>query len=219
MKKSILIAIVSFFAFSSAQAQTEQGTVFVGGSLGLMSSNSKTKVGNNETETNKNLSYNFSPRVGYFIANNTAVGISLGYGGSKRVNYGLVTKNTFTASTINAGLFAQQYFMLLPQFGLTGGLSADYFFGPSKSENENTITGVITKTEYNYSNLIFGLNGGGVWFPTPQIGVSAGISILNYSLTTQKEKNSNPEIKEKDSAFEFGIRSTSFDIGFNYYFN
>ena len=219
MKKSILIAIVSFFAFSSAQAQTEQGTVFVGGNLGLMSSSSKFKIGNTETETNKNLSYNFSPNIGYFVANNTAIGINLGYGGRKDIEYNGITKNTFTSTSVNAGLFAQHYFMLLPQFGLTGSLYADYSFGPLKVENENTVTGAVAKTEYKSSNIAFGLNGGGVWFPSSHIGISAGIGILNYTIYKQEEKNATPEVKLKDSGFNFGLSSTNFNLGFNYYFN
>ena len=72
MKKFYLtLAAVAALTFAS-QAQTEKGKFIVGGGLGFDTESVK------DTD-NKSTSFNIMPSAGYFVADNIAVGVGLGY--------------------------------------------------------------------------------------------------------------------------------------------
>src|SRR5690606_28845292 len=72
MKKFYLtLAAVAALTFAS-QAQTEKGKFIVGGGLGFDTESVK------DTD-NKSTSFNIMPSAGYFVADNIAVGLCLGY--------------------------------------------------------------------------------------------------------------------------------------------
>ncbi len=211
-----MAVVAVLLAASAVNAQTTEGTIVTGGSIGFNSSTSKTTTGGTAVKDYKNSSFNILASGGYFIADKTAVGLNIGFSTSKKINYGINnSKSTTTYSPITVGLFAQRYFMFQPQFGLTGSFNALMDFGTSKTENlTNNIT---TITKSSDSNLNFGFNGGAVWFPTPHIGISANVGILNYYISTTKSKDVKPEVKKKTSGFDFGLSSSTINLGFNYF--
>lgn len=216
MKKITMAVIAALFAVSAVNAQTSKGTILVGGSLGFSSGNSSTTTGNTEVKDYKRSSFNILASGGYFVADNTSVGLNIGFSSSKNINYGLNnSKTTSTYSPMTVGLFAQRYFMFQPQFGLTGSFNALMDFGTSKTES--VAANITTTTKSGQSNLNFGFNGGAIWFPTQHIGISANVGILNYYIKTTKSKDINPEVKKKTSGFDFGLSSSTINLGFNYF--
>ncbi len=107
MKKLILSA-VAVFTLTFANAQEEiptygfsEGNFFVEGNIGFNSTNDK----NSDTKTN---SFNFNPKAGYFISDDLAVGLDLGFGSNKsEVNGTNVVEN----SVVGIGAFARYYFL------------------------------------------------------------------------------------------------------------
>src|SRR5690554_4554520 len=97
MKKLILSAM-AVFALSFAHAQEEESTfgfgegdIFVEGNIGFGSTNNK----NTEVKTS---SFEFNPKAGYFISEDLAVGLELGFGSSKEKFDGQDTdKNSYVA--------------------------------------------------------------------------------------------------------------------------
>ena len=85
MKKVILVATILVAGFTSANAQTEKGTVLLGGNISF------------QTSDGENL-FSASPNVGVFVAKNIAVGIR----GS------IATSEGFTAWSV--GPFVRGYF-------------------------------------------------------------------------------------------------------------
>jgi hypothetical protein len=71
MKKLLLLAAVSIFGLT-ASAQTEKGNVVLGGSVFYTSTE-------NNPDNGKISSVGIIPNAGYFIADNFAVGLGLGY--------------------------------------------------------------------------------------------------------------------------------------------
>src|SRR5690554_452060 len=109
MKKLILSAM-AVFALSFAHAQEEEstfgfgeGNIFVEGNIGFGSTNDK----NTETKTSN---FNFAPKAGYFISDDLAVGLDLGFGSNKTEVAGTETVKT---STVGFGAFARYYFLEL----------------------------------------------------------------------------------------------------------
>ncbi|MDP4264554.1 MAG: hypothetical protein Q8941_18635 [Bacteroidota bacterium] len=85
MKKIILIATLIVTGFINAEAQTENGTVLLGGDISFETSNG-------------NGVFTASPRVGYFVVKNFAVG----------GEFNLLTSEGFTSWAI--GPFVRGYF-------------------------------------------------------------------------------------------------------------
>ncbi|HTJ49788.1 MAG TPA: autotransporter outer membrane beta-barrel domain-containing protein [Cyclobacteriaceae bacterium] len=76
MKK---IALVTVFALviSTSFAQTQQGRMMVGGSLGFSGHTDKTKNNNTTVTTDKYTTFSLAPQFGYFVIDNLAVGAGL----------------------------------------------------------------------------------------------------------------------------------------------
>lgn len=220
MKKTTLFTIFILVLGFAGQAQISQGTFFVGGSLGFATNTSKVKVGPNESTTSEMSSFTFAPSVGYFVADRTAVGLRAGISSTKNVNYqGNGDKTTTTRTPIDVGIFAQRYFMIIPEFGFTGGVFVSTRFGNEKVEDFDQSTNTTTVTESSISGFTAGLTGGTIWFPTPNLGFHTQVGILSFTTETETVKDSNPEISSTDSGFNFDLSSMSLLFGFHYYFN
>lgn len=107
MKKLILSAM-AVFALSFAHAQEEESTfgfgegdIFVEGNIGFGSTNDK----NTETKTSN---FNFAPKAGYFISDDLAVGLDLGFASNKTEVAGTETEKI---SAVGIGAFARYYFL------------------------------------------------------------------------------------------------------------
>src|SRR5690554_1664089 len=109
MKKLILSA-VAVFALTFANAQEgeptfgfSEGDFLIEGNIGFGSTNDK----NFDVKTS---SFNFNPKAGYFISDDLAVGLDLGFGSNKTEVAGTETAKT---STVGIGAFARYYFLEL----------------------------------------------------------------------------------------------------------
>jgi outer membrane protein W len=77
MKKIITVIALALIC-SGAYAQFNQGRYLVGGSVGFVTTTSKTKTDNATTKNGSSTSFTLAPDVGYFIIDNLAVGAGLG---------------------------------------------------------------------------------------------------------------------------------------------
>lgn len=117
MKKVILtVAAVFAFGFANAQDKTEstgsgfgKGDVFVTGMFNV----GTTKEGDAKTST-----FNFSPKVGYFVSENIAIGLGLGFETSENA---AKTKT----DEFSVGAFGRYYFTPSSQFSVFGQLGFD----------------------------------------------------------------------------------------------
>lgn len=219
MKKILTFTIVAILFSFTAQAQISQGTLFLGGSLGFASSSTDDKVGNTETRTLESTSFSVAPSIGFFVADKTAIGLRASFSSTESTFIGGNGDKTInTRIPVNIGLFAERYFMVIPEFGFTAGLFGNVVTGSSKREVVDGTTGIVVATENSISGFNAGLNAGTIWFPTPHIGISAQVGLLSFSSETETVKNSNPEISETQRGFNFDASTMNLNFGFHYYF-
>lgn len=198
MKKVILLAgILCVFNLSMLFAQTEKGNVLLGlsSSFGLTGNNpnmmslefssSKEKSdgsGTNGFSPNKTTSFNLSPKVGYFIKKNLAIGLdvsmSLSHSNQHSTNYTM----TSNGSLYTAGPFVRYYITtgkVLPFIELGGSLGLannkdDYY------NNSNELKQSILMLE------------GGVGVAVPLGDRVSFDGMLDYRSITVKDVKNNP---------------------------
>ncbi|MBU2927240.1 outer membrane beta-barrel protein [Winogradskyella psychrotolerans] len=108
MKKLLFTAAVAVLGFTSVNAQEEvktysfgEGDIFLEGMVGFNSSNDK------NTEVKEN-SFEVSPKLGYFMSEDLAIGGELSFISSKEETAGT---DTADQSTFGVGVFARYYFL------------------------------------------------------------------------------------------------------------
>lgn len=79
-----LIASLTLLFTANMNAQTERGSFMIGGELGLSSSSSSVTTNGNgnvaaQVATNNSTQFNIAPSIGYFFAENFAVGVGIDY--------------------------------------------------------------------------------------------------------------------------------------------
>ena len=170
MKKLLALALLSGLA-SAAQAQTviKAGTVQLGGNVGYSRTSQDRLVPLNGgilgKQTDTNSQFSIAPSVGFFVADNLAIGINAKY----------QSTNQYDARYYQVGAFVQYYKMVSEQFGFTGTLGAGY-------QHANYSAGFSEKQNGFYAGLTPGL----VFFPIPKLSIGASIGGLNYSYLSYK---------------------------------
>lgn len=218
MKKNLLLLALLGGTATATHAQTAipAGTVSLGGNVGYYRHATNAQVvGANLSSESVSSQFQIAPSVGYFVADNLAVGLSLGYS---------ATKNTYTSSfanslsdldpntTFRGGAYVQYYKMLTDQFGLVGTFGGGYqynrninVYGPVGSMSSNE-----TKQKGYYANLTPGI----IYFPIPKLGISATVGSLAYSRL--KETPTSGEPVTTNFGASFGLSQLQF--GGTYYF-
>lgn len=167
MKHFVLVVLAGLFTCCTLQltAQTEKGSLLLGGSTnlspasaGFSFSKSTAKLSNGiDLSDTKSYGLNISPAVGYFVADNLAVGMSLGIGfnGYKSGDNDTEWENTLSFSPYMRyyvpgsgkvkpyGEAGFSFFSTKSAFGnddersgsrgIGGGLGTAFFFGPKTS--------------------------------------------------------------------------------------
>jgi len=197
--KKILFSLAALSAFGLAQAQEEAGgkgfsknDVFISGSMGLSS---------DKTGDNKNTYFNVTPRVGYFVSENIAIGAQLGYNSSKTEAGSFESKRT----GFSGGLFGRYYVKPANDFSLFAQLSATY--STTKTEDDNQGDDV-TRNGFG-----LGLAPGISYFVSEHFALEATFGFLNYG-------TSKPDVDGADSTdtFSIGLDTSAIQLGLIYKF-
>ena len=194
MKKIILSAAAIFaFGFANAQDKKEssegfaKGDVFVSGAVTLSSK---------KTGELKENSFEFEPKVGYFVSENIAVGAKLGFGTMKNEN---AAGTTLDKTSFTVGAFGRYYFTPASKFSLFANLGVDYTGEKDKNIEPNEDTKILG----------LGLGLGLHYFVSSNFAIEAGVGALSY------ESNDNGgDGAEKTNTFNFGgdWRDVSFGV-------
>lgn len=168
MKKLTLIALLAFVG--NAHAQTEKGNWIVSGatSLGFNSNKITNKSGDVSVDGQKTTTFNVKPAIGYFVIDDLAIGLDVGYEVQKYDEYlGFEQKTKVTASTFSVLPSATYYFKTDSKAFPYIGAGAGYALNNSKT----TITAPY-KTNFFQWKAKAGL----AYFITPSIAVDLGFS-------------------------------------------
>lgn len=176
--KKIVLTFAALVAFTFANAQEgetstfgfSQGNIMLEGNLGYNSTKDK-----NEPVTTTS-SFDFNPKVGYFISDDFALGLELGIGSTKtEVEMPGMTTET-KGSTFNAGVFGRYYFLDLGERFKTYG---ELGLGMTSSKTE--VTGADELKENGFrGGVTLGIN----YFVTENFAINFALAdVLAYNST------------------------------------
>lgn len=244
MKKTFLLVLLATGTAEARAQSIAAGTISLGGSISYnqLSSNNNNTVYSGNSGLNYNFSnetkghyFYLSPAASYFVADNLAVGLALGYSNGKRVedavsNPAFITVQhvRYTTTSLRAGAFGQYYKMLNTQFGLTGRLGAGYQWAKEDSDGYNAANGttnyfVRTNTSAGYyADLTPGI----IFFPIPKFGINASLGSFGFShyrLTDSRYSDANGSNysqgdKNENDNFTANFGLDAFQLGGMYYF-
>ncbi len=232
MKRPLLLLALLGGTATAAHAQSAiaAGTISLGGSIGYSSSSSKesSSAGNTSfTDEGKRSQFNLAPAVGYFVADNLAIGLSLSYQAYSNAGSTYRTSSPGTnraeldpATVIRVGPYVQYYKMLSDQFGVLGTLSGGYQSTKDSRYSNGGNNAVVQ--ELKASGLYAGLTPGVIFFPIPKFGISAAVGGLSYNRlnydfpTNNGTTPSGYEETSNDFGLTFGLDQLQF--GGTYYF-
>lgn len=198
--KKVLLSLAAVFAFGLANAQETEsngfakGDVFLSGTVGFSSES---------TGDAKTTGFNIAPSAGYFVNENIAVGLSLGYNSLKNE----VPSNPVTSeskyTSFGVGAFGRYYFTPGNSFSLFGQLGVGYESGKLEQNSDES------KTDSFNIGVAPGIN----YFVSEHFALEATFGILGYS-------TSKPDFDGADStnSFDFGLNLDNINFGIVYKF-
>ncbi|WP_431107617.1 outer membrane beta-barrel protein [Winogradskyella poriferorum] len=197
MKKVLLTAAIAVFGLTNMNAQEDdktfgfsEGDIFVEGNVGFNSYNDK----NFDEKSN---SFSISPKVGYFINDDLAIGGELMFNSSKTEVAGT---DTSKFSGFGVGAFARYYFLDLGERFKT---NAE--FGVNYSSNNDKINDV--KLNGFGAGLGLGIN----YFATEKIALTFGLkNVLSFSSAKYDTDGA-----EAETSFNFGFGDVANPFGGN----
>ena len=192
----MMMAVVA--TSSVAMAQTEgftKGSLFLSGSVGF--SSEKEPFGEEEMKVS---SFNFSPRIGYFVSSNIAVGINASIGSSKETNSFDDEEEKFTEMAI--GAFGRYYFTPANKFSMFLHLNADYV------SQKNTFDDGVDETEFKVSGFQAGLAPGLHYFISNRLALETSVGLLGF-------RSMKPDVDDADATtnFDFNLGLNNLTIG------
>lgn len=215
--KSIITIAISAFALTTT-AQTEKGTFLLGGSIGY--SSNKNKSASQSTSTKSDF-ITISPKIGYFVGNNFAIGTRLDYTTSKNMyrNSDYANgSNAFSSSekTDRYGIspFARYYVSLTEALKFYGELEMLFEKGKSKRISDN---GTSSSSPYKFNTYRPALSPGLVFFPSKKWAIEFSFPLMSFERRTYSEM-SEGNFKSNTNSFDFGLNTFNPKLGFNYHF-
>ncbi|PKG52791.1 outer membrane beta-barrel protein [Olleya sp. 1-3] len=184
MKKLLFTAAIAVLGFTSVNAQEdttvggfEKGDVFVSGSVGF----SNSSFGDDSSDF-----FTIAPKAGYFVSENIAAGLKVGYE-SDTADNGVT--DTRDETEFSVGVFGRYYFTPSSQFSLFTELGVDYFSGENK----------LSDAEYDGFDIAFAP--GISYFVSKNFAIEATVGVLSY------------ETEEYDGASD---SQDNFNVGLNF---
>lgn len=202
--KKVLFSAVALLAFGFVNAQEKsnsgfsKGDVFVSGAFTLSSE----KTGDFKTN-----SFEFAPKVGYFVTENIAIGGMLGYSTDKVS----VPSQSATNTGFGLGAFGRYYLTPANQFSLFAEFGLDYTSYDNEYELDSSGTPVLGNSKSKETGL--GLGAGMNYFVSSNFSIEAGVAVLGYS-----SNDNGGNGADKTNTFSFGGDWRAVTFGVNYKF-
>jgi hypothetical protein len=149
-------------------AQTEQGNLLLGGTLGAYSTS--TGTGNRKATQS---GFSVVPRIGFFASNNLAIGIGIGYSSSK-------IKEPFeldiSSNVLEVNPFGRYYVDISDKFKFFGEFGINLRFGATYVDR-----GTIDPEPLRSRSIEAYIRPGFVFFPSQKFGIELTISGISYA--------------------------------------
>lgn len=195
--KKIILTVAAVFALGFANAQDKKesnegfakGDVFVTGAFTVSSA----KTGDSKDNT-----FEFAPRISFFVTENIALGAKVGFGSDKETT-GSVT--TLDKSSTALGVFGRYYFTPASKFSLFANLGLDMTSAKNKLAN-------VTEKD-----MTFGLGAGMNYHLTNHFSLETMVGVLSYNSCDNGGNGA-----QKTNTFNFGGDWRAVSFGVNYKF-
>ena len=217
--KHLFLTAGLLLAAAGTQAQIASGTKMVGGSIGYTRNHNAADNGESTDQQ-----FLLAPRVGYFLSDRWAVGLSLTGSAFKATGTsrspGLPSHTaTNRGNGWFVGPFVRHYTMLSNSFGLFGQLAAGYAYSSSRTTVSDAPNAHIAKFTQKgaEAELLPGL----VFFPHPKLGIEAVAGGLLFQKlrneATTNEPNS-PSVRSNSDSFKATFGLEYLRLGASLYF-
>lgn len=141
MKKVLLAGAIALFGLSNAQIA--KGTTYLSGQVGY----SSTQDNNTDSKVED---FTIVPTVGYFVGNNVAVGLGVGYANTSNTTTSALT-NVETKLSTDAFVvapFVRKYWTVGEKLYIFGQLEVPMAFGKDKAEYSGTASQFNTESKF-----------------------------------------------------------------------
>lgn len=194
--KKILLTLTAVTAMTfAANAQTEKGTHIVGGQIGFETSKVK------DTD-NKNNSFSIAPQYGYFVSDNFALGLGLGYSWDKaELGDKETTHDSFTLTPYG------RYYAGNSNVKFFGQLSVPMAWGNEKIDGDKFA---------NTANYGVELAPGVAYFPAPRVGIEFKVRGLYFESNSRELEADNAKVTS--NSFGLDANSLAPTVGIQFHF-
>ena len=232
MKKRILF-LFTLISFHAVYSQTEKGKMFIGGNVNL-TGNSNSNLDTSYQSDFSTTTFIFAPNIGYFVADNFAIGANINLGASslvqnnenKSTTASLPSKFTNKTTTLSYGLggFARYYIDISEKlkFFIKGGINYSYSIHNRKDSNNdpndvnNANSSPYMDAQTNSISLL--CNPGFVYFIGPKLGIETNFGNISYAYSSSTNKSLPYDNKITSHNYSLNVNPSSFCLGLNYYF-
>lgn len=197
MKKTLSVIVLLIASAGAMFAQTKQGTLFFGGSIGITSSKDE-----DSGEDDKSTTFEFSPGAGFFIVDNFAVGLDLQMSGTK-VDDGLGGDDKYRSIGINP---YARYYIFTPNEKFAFMAEGGFVVGGTRYEPDG-------QDERKGGYITAYISPGFTFFPTERWGIDLQFSGFSF---TSSDPNKDVD-DDKSTSFHLGLTSFSPSLGVRYY--
>lgn len=227
MKKLLTLAALCASVWT-VNAQTEKGKLLIGGNIGY--SNSKSSSRNAQIEqligedSVKTISYSVAVNAGYFIRDNFAIGMGIGYSHIKSNLNGTVYYNDLQIPSplFYSGESKSDLFFLNPFARYYVGLADNFkFFGQvsvpisSGTQKQSGAANPGNYQEYKTTSYGVSIQPGLAFFPSKRISLELSSNGLDYA--HRQLKNKRTDEKTTSNSFSFGLSTFAPRLGIVFY--
>lgn len=208
--KKIFLFSAGLLTVAAANAQLSKGRVFLGGSI-TTSSIENTTINTPTNAVTKQNAFVIDPSIGFFVKENTVVGINVGFSKSKVEANGSTQQEQ---RTIAPGLFLRRYYPVAKSFYFYahGGLN----YTNQKSE---TFNGTTTLSETNGNGFGVTVYPGVAYQIRKNFLLEVSLrNLLTANYLSSETKNGAGVVASKSNSFNLGINGgggVPLSIGFN----
>ncbi|MDJ1501687.1 outer membrane beta-barrel protein [Xanthocytophaga agilis] len=203
--KKIFIAAIAMISAMTATAQVEQGKLFINGQFGVSSKS---------YEANSNYKYSsfaLTPSVGYFVSDQFAVGLGLGFTTTKNKYINNTNVVTETTPTVNVSPFVRYY---IP----TSGDKFHFFaqsrlgFGFGKEKTKTEFANSTNTTESKVNTIDFSISPGFAFFPSSHWATE--LTLRGFYINSVNPQGGN----NNNTTIGLDVNSLSPSLGISYFF-
>ena len=207
--KRVFLVVIAVVALGMYTASAQ---VIVGGGIGIDLNGGKVKAGSTEFDMPKTFTFQFTPKVGYYVTESVAIGVEFGFLTRKETTpkelLGGNDDRVVSLTGWSAGVFGRYGLVGIDNLLLSleagigfGGVSSKSKQGSIENENDPISLfniGVVPVLNYRLSDML-------------SVEVSSDFLRLGYLSMTEKDKD-NSDNKATEYDFGFGLNTSPLNI-------